>query len=834
MSRVVPGVAASLAAHLLGALRAHVALPVRTCVAAFCAGVLVLQTRAALPPQPAWLAGAAGVTALALAARAASAAISGRRGVPRGAAMALVAALAVTGFGAAAWRAASRLADELPPALEGTDVRIVGIVDELPQPQERGVRFPFAVEATEPAGLQVPARLSLGWYAPPAEDAVVPVVHAGERWRFTVRLRRPHGAVNPAGFDLEAWLLERNLRATGIVSATAEATRVDSFAGRFTDHVERARESIRARIVAALPGAPYAGVIVGLTIGDQRAISEAQWQVFNRTGVGHLISISGLHVTAFATLAGALAFALARRSARLTQRIPARKVAVLVGALLSAGYVLIAGAEVPAVRTLAMLCVGALGVWLDRPGTASCVWLWALAAVLLIDPWAGFAPGFWLSFGAVGLLLFIGSGRLDDAPPVRRRDRLVAHLRAAGTAQWAITVGLVPATLALFQQVSLVSALANAVAIPVVTLLVVPACLAGIAIPLDAPWIVAHTVLALLMRGLEALSAWPVATWVAHAPSTATLLVALAGIAVWLAPRGLPGRGFGAACLLPLALVTPARPPPGAVRLLAVDVGQGLAVVVETATHALLFDAGPRLSDTSDAGARIVVPLLRAMGVRRLDAMVVSHVDADHAGGALAVLDAVPVTTLWSSLAVDHAIVARAAATGTAWRCTDGPAWTWDDVSFTLLHPPLERLTDPSVKPNDRSCVLRFEARGAAALLPGDVEARSEAALLDTARDALRADVLVVPHHGSRTSSTAAFLDAVGPRIAIVSAGYRNRFGHPRADVVARYDARGVAVARTDRDGAIGVTLGLAAPAVATGERARHARYWRDAPVASP
>ena len=344
-----------------------------------------------------------------------------------------------------------------------------------------------------------------------------------------------------------------------------------------------------------------------------------------------------------------------------------------------------------------MLCVGALGVWLDRPGTASCVWLWALAVVLLIDPWAGFAPGFWLSFGAVGLLLFIGSGRLDDAPPARLRDRLVARLRAAGARAMGDHVGLVPATLALFQQVSIVSALANAVAIPVVTLLVVPACLVGIAVPLDAPWHRrARGARAADARPRGAVAAWPAATWVAHAPSTATLLVALAGIVVWLAPRGLPGRSLGAACLLPLALVTPARPAPGAVRLLAIDVGQGLAVVVETATHALLFDTGPRLSDTSDAGARIVVPLLRAMGVRRLDAMVVSHVDADHAGGARAVLDAVPVTTLWSSLAVDHPIVVRASATGTAWRCTDGPAWTWDDVRFTLLHPPLERLTDPA------------------------------------------------------------------------------------------------------------------------------------------
>jgi competence protein ComEC len=802
--------------------------PVTPGVAAFCIGALWLQTCATLPPQPLLvvLGGIAGLCALA--SHRARTACARSRGTIIVASVAVAACTGTTGFGYAAWRAEQRLADALPAALEGVDLRVVGVVDELPQPVERGVRFAFAVEATDPPGTPVPRRLSLGWYAPTAEDAIVPVVHAGERWRFTVRLKRPHGTVNPAGFDLEAWLLERNFRATGVVSAPQTAVRVDAFAGRFTDHVERARERVRARIVAALPGERYAGVIVGLTIGDQRAIGDAQWLVFNRTGVGHLISISGLHVTAFATLAGAVALALARRSFTLTQRLPARKVAVAIGAGLASAYVLLAGAEVPAVRTLAMLVVAAIGLWLDRPGTASSVWLWALAVVLLIDPWAGFAPGFWLSFGAVGLLLYIGSGRLDEPRADAWPARVLARLRAACATQWAITIGLVPATLALFQQVSVVSALANAVAIPVVTALVVPVCLAGLVVPLDLPWIVAHGVLRVLMHVLETLAAWPVATWASHAPSTPVLALALAGIALAMTPRGMPGRALGLACLLPLALVLPPRPAWGTARLLVVDVGQGLAVVVETAAHTLLFDSGPRSSETNDAGARLLVPLLRAMGVRRLDALVVSHSDADHAGGARSILDAVPVATLWSSLAVDHPVVQRALATGTAWRCAPGLAWTWDDVRFTLLHPPLASYGDAALKPNDRSCVLRIEADGRVALLPGDVEARSESLLLDAGPDALRADVLLVPHHGSRTSSTPAFIDAVAPALAIVPAGYRNRFGHPRADVIARYVSRGIGIARTDRDGAVTVALGGSGTLAWTGERARRARYWRD------
>jgi competence protein ComEC len=814
--------------------------PATYALAGFCAGVLAVASCAVLPRAPGVLLAAglaAGYSMLAWAPRA----VPALRWLPR---VAALGAAALGGFGYAALRAQQRLADELPPAWEQLDIRVRGIVDELPQAGDRGTRFAFAVEAVETAGAHVPARITLGWYAPapragtarvgvPADEAgtatpAVPVVHAGERWWFTVRLKRPHGYVNPAGFDLEAWLLERNLRATGVVVADATALRVDAFAGRFADHVQRMRESVRTRILAALPGAPYAGVLVALAIGDQRAIPEAQWRVFNRTGVSHLISISGLHVTAFAALAGGLVFLLARRCTTLTTRLPARKVGVAVGAALATAYVLLAGAEVPAVRTLAMLAVSAVGLWLGRPGTASCVWLWSLAVVLVLDPWAGFAPGFWLSFGAVGLLLYAGSGRIEAAPSPHRHVRWLQALGEAARTQWVVTIGLVPGTLALFQQVSLVSAVANAFAIPIVTAAVVPLALAGLVVPVDAIWQLAHGILAWLMIALEWLSALPAAAWASHAPRPWTLVVALAGLLVMLAPRGLPCRMMGAAWLLPMLLVLPPRPAEGTARLVALDVGQGLSVMVVTARHALVYDTGPRFGEASDAGARLIVPVLRAEGIRSLDALVVSHQDLDHSGGALSLLDAVPVRTLWSSLAIDHAIVRRAAAQGTSWRCAPGIAWEWDDVRFAMLHPPLELYADPRVKTNDRSCVLRIEAHGRVALLAGDIEARTEASLVREGPVSLAADVLIVPHHGSRTSSTPAFVSAVAPIVAIVTAGYRNRFKHPRPDVVARYRRIGAEVPRTDRDGAIGVTLSARAPVVSA-ERREHRRYWLDA-----
>jgi competence protein ComEC len=789
---------------------------------AFSLGVLALNLCAELPPRPLVLLGACIAVGVAAA-----------RWNARAAVVMVAACAAGAGFGYAAWRAQMRLADALPPQWEGVDLVVVGVVDDLPQVGDRGTRFAFDVERTITRNAIVPSRLSLAWYAPaPSEeqpDPQVPIVHAGERWQLSVRLKRPHGYVNAAGFDLEAWLLEHDLRATGYVAGSQAARRIDAFAGGFDRRIQRLRERVRARILGALPDAPYAGVLVALAIGDQRAIPEAQWTVFNRTGVSHLISISGLHVTAFAALAGAFVLALARRCTRLTSRIPARNVAVAAGALLASAYVLLAGAEVPAVRTLVMLVVAAVGLWLGRPGTACCVWLWSLVAVLLVDPWAGFAPGFWLSFGAVGLLLFAGSGRLEDTGASCWRSRATRILREAARTQWVVTIGLVPGTLALFQQVSLVSAIANAVAIPVVTAIIVPLALAGIVVPYDGLWSLAHGVLACLMRALEWLAALPSAAWASHAPRPWALVLALLGVATMLAPRGVPGRFAGALWLLPMLFVLPARPSPGEARITALDVGQGLALVVQTATHALVYDTGPRFGETGDAGARLVVPVLRALGIRSLDMLIVSHQDLDHSGGAMSVLAVVPARALWSSLPFDHEIVQRAARQGAVWRCEPDRSWIWDEVRFTIVHPPLAHYAG-DVKTNDRSCVLRIEAAGRAALITGDIEARSEAVLLRERPKALRADVLVVPHHGSRTSSTAEFIAAVGARVAVFTAGYRNRFGHPRADVVARYERAGAAIARTDRDGAVSVTLG-AAPVVAQAERETHKRYWYDAPM---
>jgi competence protein ComEC len=799
---------------------------VRLLLLAFSLGVALLQQRGSLPPLsdsayvllPGLAAGGCALHAM----RARS-----HRTIARAAALLFAAvALGTTGFFYAAWRAESRLADALPPAWENRDISVVGVVDDLPQPADRGIRFAFAVEKIATPDAVVPSRLSLAWYngwPRDGETASVPEMHAGERWALTVRLKRPHGTVNPHGFDVEAWLLQNALRATGYVRADEGSRRVDAFAGRVPDYVARARESIRTNILRALEGRPYAGVIAALAIGDERAIPEEQWRLFNRTGVGHLISISGLHITFFAALIGGLVYALWRMSHALTLRLPARKAAAVAGVIAAFVYVLLAGFEVPAQRTLYMLTVAAVGLWLGRPGTASTVWLWALAVVLAWDPWATLTPGFWLSFGAVGLLLYIAVGRIGEAP--RWRDAL--------RAQAAITLGLIPLMLVLFQQISVVAPLANAVAIPVVTFIVVPLTLASIVVPWDLLLILAHQTFAAVALLLQYLSAMPAAVWQQHAPGLAAVVAGIVGVLWLLAPRGIPGRSLGFAWLAPLFVVVPIAPAMGAFQVTVLDVGQGLSVLVQTHAHSLLYDTGPRYTPSADAGNRIVAPMLRASGIARLDGLIVSHQDSDHSGGALSLLQTVPVDWVASSLTTDHAIVRKRADAGeAAWPCLAGQRWSWDGVDFAMLHPVEASYANPKVKTNDLSCVLKVSNATGSALLTGDIEARTEMELVHREPLRLRSDLLVVPHHGSKTSSTPSFIASVRPEVAAFTPGYLNRFNHPRPEIVERYRAAGALNYRTDYDGALTFTFAQGSSHVPRRERVEDARYWRDAPRA--
>jgi len=789
----------------------------RCAILGFTTGVLALQSSSSLPSSVSMLACTACAIACIL--------LAVRLKQPWHIPFPTIAGI-LLGYTWAALLAHHALASQLAPQDEGRDLTVVGIVDSLPYRFEQGLRFNLLVERTETNGTTVPPRIALSWYADRrgAGDAGLPdKLMPGERWRLTVRLQRPHGNANPGGFDYEAWLLEQGVRATGYVRVDDANTQLDAFVPRFGTLVERSRAILRDRIQAALPDKPYAGVIVALVIGDQRGIDQADWQVFTRTGIGHLISISGLHITMIAGLAALAMSSLWRRSfftdAHLPLRLPAQKVAALTGALVALLYVLLAGFGVPAQRTLYMLSVVALALWLGRLSSITHVLCLALGVVVVLDPWAVLWPGFWLSFGAVAVILFGGHGRIAV-----RETGVRANLQSAGRTQWSVTLGLVPLTMLLFGQVSLVSPLANAVAIPLVSFIVTPLALLGSLVPDPlCGWLLtaAHAAVAGLAVVLGHLSVLPAAVWRAPAPQAWVFLLALGGTLWMLMPRGWPHRWAGLAAWLPLLLQAPEHPEPGRFRVVAFDVGQGMALLVETAGHRLLYDTGPGYAPGADAGSRVLLPYLRMRGIGELDGMVVSHSDTDHTGGALAVLGEIKTSWVASSLPAGHPI---AHAASKHLHCAAGQRWEWDGVRFEMLHPAESSYADTTLKPNARSCTLRITNGRTAILLAGDIEAAQEAALVASSADGLRADVLLAPHHGSGTSSTAAFLAAVHPSVGVFQVGYRNRYKHPKKEVYERYGQLGVDRLRTDQLGAL--TLEFNRSVETQAYRRQHARYW--------
>ncbi len=753
---------------------------------------------------------------------------------------------ASVGAGYATWRAQIRMADALARDQEGLDIVVLGRVASLAIPNARGVRFEFLVETVLPDGNKVvpviPERLSLNWYKTYArkgqESVPPPNLIPGEQWQITVRLRRPHGSANPHGFDFEAYALERNIGATGYVRQAATNAKITSEILIFETtaqttlpdpwrvlraspalYIDRTRHHIRTRMQEALADKPYGAVLVALAIGEQSAIPDAQWKTFWRTGVGHLVSISGLHITMVASLVYWLMFRLWARVPSLVARVPAQRAAILIALLVAFSYTLIAGFSVPTQRTFFMLCAMAVAMWSGRPSSFSGALLGALFFVLLIDPWAVTAAGFWLSFGAVAAILYVTAHR------VGREHGVLGATRA----QVAVTAGLLPLTLALFQEVSIVSPIANAFAIPAISLVVVPLTLIGAILPFDFLLHIAHWLLSLVMLPLDWLASLPNAVWQSHAPVLWTTVLAVLGTALLLAPRGVPARWWGLALIAPMLLLTPKGPKAGELWVTLLDVGQGLATVVRTQNHTLVYDTGPSFGPESDAGSRIIIPYLRGEGLRKLDALVVSHIDEDHSGGARAIVDArAPEWVLTSaSKDVPYAVNSR------EWlRCDNRDAWKWDGVVFEILHPLATDYDAEKIKTNNIGCVLKITAPGGSILMTADVEKPVEAALVERAAAELAADVLVVPHHGSKTSSTEAFIDAVAPKLAIIPVGYRNRFRHPHPDVLARYDERNIPIMRSDYAGAITLKFGVdsnGAPAI-TKYRDNYRRYWTDLP----
>lgn len=714
--------------------------------------------------------------------------------------------VACVGFLLAQARAAWRLADTLNLACQQQPIMVQAVVTGVPEVDDLGQHVDAYIVRSFSKQCRVPSHVRIHLYQrafrqatnpdPQALRPTQPALSAGELWQMTVRFKRPHTTRNPHGFDYAAWCLAHQISAIGNVVTKAEMRRLQPFVWRLDTVIARMRAQVGARIAHVLGRTPESAVIRALVIGEDSQIQRADWQRFVDSGINHLISISGLHITMLASIGYALVLVVWRYRPLWGLVLPSRLAAAMGGSLVAIGYAALAGFSIPTQRTLFMLITVAVMCHLKRPLPFSWVLCCALWIVVIYDPWSVMAPGFWLSFGAVAVLSSALGGRLGKAN----------WWRQALASQWVVTLAFVPVLLCMFNQVSLISPIANALAIPIVSLAIVPMSIVGALLPIDSALHLAAWLLAAGFEFLDILHRFALPVWYQHTPAAWAVGLAMLGLMVCLMPAGWPLRWAGLLCCLPLGLPSAKPLAPGQMHVHVLDVGQGLSVLVQTAQHQLLYDAGPVYGSQSDAGQRIVLPYLRHLGIRSLDIAMISHDDSDHVGGMASVLAGVATQRVLSSLTPQAHFFNQWRLLpdqhrGQVQRCVAGQHWQWDGVYFELLSPAATVAAE--VKDNEKSCVLKVQSAYGSVLLTGDIERLAEQGLLEAFAHKLPSTVMIIPHHGSKTSSSQAFVQAVQPQIAIATLGYLNRFGHPKAEVMARYQAVGTQLYRSDHHGAV-------------------------------
>ena len=718
-------------------------------------------------------------------------------------------ALAGAGFFWMHWHAVILLAQTLPVALEGVDVEVIGEIITIPQQRDRRTRFEFDVSHLNYQNKTIPfaGQVRLNWYGSH------PLLNVGDEWQLTVRMKRPHGLINPGGFDYEKWLFQKQLIATGYVRSKNQYKLINN--DPYKQWINRYRQYLKHHINTVLKGDPFSGILQALAVGLRDDIPPMHWQVLTRTGTNHLMAISGLHIGLVAGLMFFVARWLWSLPGFTVLWLPAQRMGSIAAIISAVIYAALAGFSVPTQRALIMLLVVLLSQWFYRRRLPSQVLSLALLIILVYDPLASMQAGFWLSFGAVAIIFYGMSCRITSF----EQPRMYKWWWQWGRVQWLVAIGLMPILLVLFGQVSVYSPIANLVAVPWMSLLVVPLTLFGVVLSDVFPFMsnllleLASELLSWLWWLLQWLSALPGVLWVQATPPLWTVIMGIVGVVIILAPRGIPARWLGVISLLPMFLWKPSVPDSGEVWVTLLDVGQGLSTVVQTKQHALIFDTGPSRG-SFDTGEAVVIPFLRQSDIQRIDTLIVSHGDNDHAGGTRAILSMIPVEQVLSSEILSINTETKA--------CFDGQYWQWDEVEFQILNPSHTTMLNR----NDHSCVLKITASGKSVLMTGDIGRVAEARLLRQYGDDLKSDILVVPHHGSMTSSTQAFVETVSPEFALFPVGYRNRYGFPKEKVVNRYREIGSQMLETAYHGAIHFKLNGNAALVPLSYRHLKQRYW--------
>ena len=705
--------------------------------------------------------------------------------------------LFLLGFLWAVLRAHWVLDISLPNELQGKDILVTGVVASIPLTDKRKQRFEFNIETMEFNKQKIASigKVRISWYKKRGRWSKKTLnIKAGQRWQFWLRLKQPHGFMNPGGFDYEGWLYQKKIRATGYVRVNASkkqfAKKLDNKANGYSMLI--LRQHLYDTLTSITSENKYAGILVALAMGERTGISQEQWYVFRATGTSHLVAISGLHIGLLAGFIFLIVRLLWPYCGSAALKLASPRLAALSALSIAAFYAALSGFAVPAQRALIMLSIVMISIFKLHRVQSSQVLSLALLSVLLLDPVAVLSAGFWLSFAAVAIIGLAASGRLD----VDRGWRIWGRL------QWRISLALIPLLIFLFQQASIVSPLANLVAIPLVSFLVVPLTLLATSMASFLPDLAkmlfsfADTILNALWWFLSYLADTPVSQWYGVKPDLLSLCLACLGFILLLTPKGWPAKYLGFFLLLPLIWPNTHLPEKGEAKITLLDVGQGLAAVVQTNKHTLVFDTGPKFSRSFDTGAAVVIPFIRQKGINKLDMLVLSHKDNDHRGGYKSIQKELEIHRLVSSYSEKGSEVCRA-----------GQNWVWDGVLFEMLNP---EESHSYKKRNNASCVLRISAGNESLLLSADIEKRAEKQLIQHRYEQLKSTYLVAPHHGSKTSSSRAFLEAVDPEYILIPVGFKNRYHMPHATVLARYKERHIPVLKTHKSGAISVLLGRA------------------------
>lgn len=671
---------------------------------------------------------------------------------------------------------------ELPNLHEQQILLVQGYVVGLPVSDATALQFEFETTHLCEKARCISHRslLQLAWFKQPS------LMKPGERWQLLVKVKRPHGFSNPGGFDYELYQWQRGVVATGYVRPSVQNHLLPGL--QWTQIINVIRAEIKDHLLQQLKPNASQGIVMALLLGDRSQVDPLVWQQFRDTGTSHLIAISGLHISLVAGFCFFLGKILMKRYAGGLLWLPAQYMGAIFALLGATVYSLLAGFSVSTQRAFIMVMVATMALLLKTTQPPVTLLSYAALLVLLINPFSILSAGFWLSFSAVGIIFLLMAHRNAQRNAMQNIIRL----------QLGLFFCMMPLTFWYFQQMSLLSWFANFFAIPWTSFVAVPLCLLG---GILLPWPAAsHHVLWLAQKSIDGLILF--LSWVDqhnyffHNAVTQPSQIFILALSLLLlaAPRGWPLKWMGGVWLVAFFLLQePFKSPTWLLRLTILDVGQGLAAVIETKGHTLLFDTGPKFSPGFDSGNAVIVPYLRTQRVRSLSQVLISHGDMDHRGGLPAVLAAYPHTPIMTS---DPQLQRRYPQ---ATFCERGMQWSYDGVNFDILYPtPNSRYVA-----NNSSCVLRIRAGKTTILLPGDIEGPAEQFLVNAEGAGLQAQILVAPHHGSKTSSMRAFIHWIRPEVVVYPVGWLNRYGFPHRAVQAVYKEIGAKSYQTSQTGAI-------------------------------